>query len=220
MKKLLLIFLLFISLYGNPLPKGFVYLTDICPTVEVELKYFSEDNFVGKKVDGYHSNNCIVSHKAALAVQKVQEELLKHGLSLKIFDAYRPQSAVDHFVRWSRDENDTITKKMFYPSLQKSVLFKQGYIAYKSGHSRGSTIDVTIIDSATKEEIDMGAIFDLFDTKSHVTCPDLTKEQRANRLLLQTIMIKHGFKPYRKEWWHFRLKNEPFPSTYFNFPVK
>lgn len=220
MKTTQLILVIVSLLFCNSLPQGFVYLKDLVPTIEVEIKYLGDDNFVGTTVDGYRSNRCIISKKAAIQLQKVQKELNTMGLGLKVFDAYRPQKAVDHFVRWAKVSDDTLTKATFYPTLSKSVLFKKGYIASRSGHSRGSTVDLTIIDLSTKKELDMGGVFDLFHEKSHVTYPALTTAQRVNRLLLRMVMLKYGFKPYSKEWWHFRLKNEPFPSTYFSFPVE
>lgn len=220
MKTAQLVLLLTTLLFCKSLPDGFVYLNEIDPTISVEMKYLSSDNFLGTPVDGYKSNHCILTKKTAVALKKVQVELKAMGLGLKVFDAYRPQQAVDHFVRWAKVVDDTLTKSTFYPTLPKSTLFQKGFIASRSGHSRGSTVDLTIIDLKSKKEIDMGGIFDLFHDKSHVTYPDLTTQQRVNRLLLRTLMIKSGFRPYSKEWWHFRFKNEPFPKTYFNFPVE
>lgn len=221
MPRFILVLLLVYSItFSADLPKGFSDVKDSIPSIIVEMKYHSHDNFVGVPVKGYHSSRCILSSKATTALKKVQKELTKMNLGLKIFDAYRPQTAVNHFVEWSHDSADTKTKKAFYPNLRKNTLFANGYIAKRSGHSRGSSIDLTLVDLKTGKELDMGSIFDLFDDKSHVKSTKVTAQQRANRMLLQLIMIKHGFKPYSKEWWHFRLKNEPFPKTYFSFPVE
>ena len=162
----------------------------------------------------------IVTKKTAYALKKVQQILLKKGLSLKIFDAYRPQQSVDHFVRWGKVLNDTLMKKKYYPDVPKSKLFEQGYIALKSGHSRGSTVDLTIVQRTSGKELDMGSIYDFFGEESHPSFKKINTHQQKNRLYLREIMLKNGFKPYEKEWWHFTLKKEPFPKTYFNFPVK
>jgi D-alanyl-D-alanine dipeptidase len=204
----------------DPLPEGFVYLEQVIPDVVLELRYFSDDNFVGRRVDGYLAPRCIISRKGAEALKKVQEDLKPFGLGLKIFDAYRPQQAVNHFIRWAQDLTDLKTKPAYYPRVNKEHLFSDGYIARRSGHSRGSTVDLTIVNLADKREIDMGTGFDWFGPESWPEDPAASSSQRAHRLLLRTLMIKQGFKPYSKEWWHFTLENEPFPETYFDFPVK
>jgi D-alanyl-D-alanine dipeptidase len=208
---------------SDALPEGFVYVTSVVLTVNVDLRYYSYNNFVGQRVDGYDSPKCILTAEAAEALKGVQNELKEFGLGLKIFDAYRPQQAVDHFVRWAGDLGDTLMKQQYYPKVDKKDLFKEGYIASKSGHSRGSTVDLTIV-SIDKEhpyqELDMGSGWDFFGEQSWPDYPDITPSQRANRMLLKLVMEKYGFKPYDKEWWHFTLKNEPFPDTYFNFPIK
>jgi D-alanyl-D-alanine dipeptidase len=206
---------------NNP-PDGFVYLDEYIPGIEVDLRYYSNDNFVGDTVDGYHANKCIISLEAAKALKKVSAELNAKGIGLKIFDAYRPQQAVNHFVRWAKDLGDTLTKSKYYPEERKSTLFKKGYIASKSGHSRGSAIDLTLIYLSGEKkgkEVDMGAGWDFFGTISWPSSDKVTAKQKENRMLLRNTMIKHGFKPYNKEWWHFTLKHEPFPDTYFNFPI-
>ena len=205
---------------NQTLPKDFVYLTDIDATIKSELRYLSNANFIGKPIDGYIKNTVIISKSAAIALSKVQQKLLSFNLSLKIFDAYRPQQAVDHFVRWARVLSDTLMKQEYYPEVPKHKLFKLGYIASKSGHTRGSTVDLTIIDLKTGTEIDMGSPYDFFGEASHPMQNKLTTYQRANRLLLRNLMLTNGFKPYENEWWHFTLKKEPFPKTYFNFPIK
>lgn len=202
------------------LPKGFVYVKDHIPTIELEMRYFGTNNFVGAKVDGYEAEKCILSKEATLALEKVQEELHKKGLGVKIYDAYRPQRAVDHFRRWARNLKDTLTKQQFYPDVAKKDLFKLEYIATKSRHSSGSTVDITIVDLKTKKELDMGSSYDFFGEISWVNYKDLTKKQLENRQLLQGVMLKNGFRNYPQEWWHFTLRGEPFKNQYFDFPVK
>jgi D-alanyl-D-alanine dipeptidase len=201
------------------LPKGFVYVEDVIPTIKVELRYFSNNNFLGKPVDSYKREVAILTVQAAEALKHVQDELKQYNLSIMIYDSYRPQTAVNHFIRWARDLNDTINKQVFYPDVQKQNLFKEGYISSKSGHSRGSTLDVTLVDINTCEPLDMGSSWDFFGSESWVANNNLTATQRANRMLLRVIMEKHGFIIYNKEWWHFSLRHEPFPDTYFDFPV-
>ncbi len=205
---------------NQALPKDFVYLSTIDASIKSELRYISNDNFIGKPIDGYINRIVIVSKPTALALKKVQEKLVQFNLSLKVFDAYRPQQAVDHFVRWAKELSDTLMKQQYYPKVPKNKLFKLGYIAAKSGHTRGSTVDLTIVDLATGKELDMGSPYDYFSTASHPLQNKLASIQRANRLLLRNLMLSNGFKPYENEWWHFTLKNEPFPKTYFNFPIK
>ena len=218
-----LLFLLLVSISfinAQQLPKDFVYLKNIDKSIQSELRYFSKNNFIGKPIDGYQNKVIITTYKTAKALHQIQQQLLPFGLSLKIFDAYRPQQAVNHFVRWSHILNDTLMKQQYYPKIAKKNLFKLGYIASRSGHSRGSTVDLTIVDTKTGKELDMGAHYDFFGEISHVSYQKLTKNQRANRLLLRRLMITHGFRPYKNEWWHFTLNQEPFPHTYFNFKVK
>lgn len=206
----------------SKLPEGFVYLDDYIPDIAVDLRYYSNNNFVGDTVDGYQTVKCIISLKAAEALRKVNDELNAKGFGIKVFDAYRPQQAVDHFVRWAKDLSDTLMKSVYYPEVDKSELFDKGYIAEKSGHSRGSTIDLTLIylqgDNKGKE-LDMGTGWDFFGPKSWPSSDAVTEVQKEHRMLLQSVMVKHGFKPLKEEWWHFTLENEPFPETYFNFPV-
>ena len=218
------IFLIFIVLFNYistnyNLEKGFVYLSDINSSIIVDLKYYSSNNFTGKFVEGYNSNKAILTKEAAVALSNAQDDLNKIGYSLILYDAYRPQSAVDFFVKWSSNINDTIYKNTYYPNIKKSELFKLGYIAYKSSHSRGSTVDVSLVEIESKKEIDMGTIFDYFGVESHTFFNNLSKKQKLNRLLLYEAMSNNGFKNYSKEWWHFTLKNEPF-QKYFDFPVK
>jgi zinc D-Ala-D-Ala dipeptidase len=208
---------------ANALPAGFVYLEEVIPDAKVELRYYATDNFIGERIDGYFEPRCILTKAAAGALKRVQEDLKSFGLGLKIYDAYRPQQAVNHFVRWAKDLQDARMKSKFYPDVEKKDLFTQGYIAEKSSHTRGSTVDLTIvsIDSETMTgELDMGTGFDLFSPKSWPDNLSMSPAQRSHRLLLQILMKKHGFNPYPQEWWHFTLKNEPYPDTYFDFPVR
>jgi D-alanyl-D-alanine dipeptidase len=220
MKKILFSLLCLINILEATLPKGFNDIHEKTPNIELDIRYYSENNFIGTVIDGYLAPKAILTTKATIALTKVQKELNSFDLGLKVFDAYRPQKAVDHFVRWGRDLGDKKMKAIYYPTVEKKNLFKEGYIAKKSGHSRGSTVDLTIIDLPTKVELDMGSSFDYFGELSWVKSKNITYEQRANRMLLNTIMLKHGFKAYAEEWWHFTLKNEPYKKTYFNFNVE
>ena len=219
MRILIIIFIIFyIAFFKNNLEKGFVYLKEIDDSIIVNLKYYSNQNFTGKFVDGYHSNTAILTKESALALSNAQDDFNKLGYSLILYDAYRPQRAVDFFVLWSKNLNDTINKRIYYPDIKKSELFKLGYIAYKSGHSRGSTVDVSLIEISTNKELDMGTIFDYFGVESHTFFDDISENQKSNRLILYEIMSNNGFKNYSKEWWHFTLENEPH-QKYFNFLV-
>ena len=192
---------------------GFVILTDVVPDVILEMRYFSTYNFVGKRINGYEVPIAMLTKEAAEALKKVSDELIQKGYRLKIFDAYRPQRAVNQFAEWAKDLNDTKMKEYFYPELDKSVLFPQGYIDYKSGHSRGSAIDLTLFDMKTEKEVDMGGTFDYFGGLSHPDYKGITEEQYKNRMILREAMLKHGFQPLFSEWWHFYLKDEPYPDT-------
>jgi len=202
------------------IPSDFVYVNEIIPDLHVNLRYHSPDNFMGRPVDGYESDRLILTHAAADALAKVQAELRAHDLSLLVYDGYRPQRAVDHFIRWGRDLDDQVNKAAYYPDVDKSTLFAEGYIADRSGHSRGSTMDLTVVDEATGKPLDMGTPWDHFGPESWPNYADITAQQRANRLLLRSLMLENGFKPYDEEWWHFTLANEPYPDTYFDFPVR
>ena len=221
----LALFLFSVKLIGekrdiDTIPSGFVYLRDIDSTILEELRYFRSDNFIGSTIDGYDSASLVLSRSAAVALSQVQADLKRANKGLKIFDAYRPQKAVDHFVLWAQDPLDTLMKSEFYPNIPKNELFKRGYIATRSGHTRGSTVDLTIVDLHTHKELDMGGPFDFFGVQSHHDHGQLTTEQRSNRAFLKSIMIKHGFRPYAKEWWHYTLNAEPYPNTYFDFNIK
>jgi len=247
----------------------FVTITDVVPDVILEIRYFGTYNFVGTRIDGYEEPTALLTKKAADSLKAVSDDVKKLGYRLKIYDAYRPQKGVDHFVRWAEDINDTLMKAYFYPDLDKNVLFPQEYICLKSGHTRGSTVDLTLFDMATEKELDMGGTFDWFGPESHpdfcgnpetgeyeaplsspqlggsedphpLSSPQLggssdaqtslpqsgevrrrlSPEQFQNRMILRQAMLRHGFKPFDTEWWHFTLKDEPFPDTYFTFPVK
>ncbi len=198
---------------------GFVSLSEYIPDAILEIRYYSTYNFVGDRIDGYEEPEAFLTKEAAAALKKVSDELVKKGYRLKIYDAYRPQRAVDHFVRWAADLRDSRMKEYFYPEVDKSVLFSEGYIAEKSSHTRGSTVDLTLFDMASGKELDMGSTFDQFAQISHGDYADLTPEQLANRELLKKTMTAYGFEPYAEEWWHFTLADEPYPNTYFNFPV-
>jgi len=207
------------STEAEEIPKGFVSVQEVIPSVELDIKYYGSHNFIGKPIDGYLSPQALLTIEATAALKKVQRELKDFGLGLKIFDAYRPQKAVDHFVRWGRDLNDVKMQQIYYPTVEKKNLFKEGYIAKRSGHSRGSTVDLTIVDLESKIALDMGSTFDFFGEASWVRYKEITATQRANRMLLHNIMLKYKFKSYPQEWWHFTLKNEPY-KTYFDFDVK
>ncbi|MBQ7210664.1 MAG: M15 family metallopeptidase [Paludibacteraceae bacterium] len=219
----------------------FVNITDVVPDAILEIRYYGTYNFVGARIDGYEQPVALLTREAADSLKAVSDDVISQGFRLKIYDAYRPQRGVDHFVRWSQNPADTCMKCYFYPMLDKPVLFEQDYIMAKSGHTRGSTVDLTLFDMQTEKELDMGGTFDWFGEESH---PDfcgnpetgeysgLTAEQKAkgmrplseqqfrNRLILRNAMLRHGFKALDSEWWHFTLRNEPFPDTYFEFPVE
>ncbi|SFG38609.1 D-alanyl-D-alanine dipeptidase [Desulfotomaculum arcticum] len=201
------------------IPDRFVYLDEIIPDAEYDIRYAGDNNFVGRPIDGYLAPKAIATDQVAMALRNVQEELKQQGLGIKVYDAYRPQRAVDDLVQWARDANDTKMKAEYYPNIDKSELFNQGYLAYKSGHSRGSTVDVSIVNLKTKNEIDMGGQFDLLDPISQHDSPLITEEQRQNRNFLRSVMEKHGFIAYYKEWWHYTINNEPYPGEYFDFPI-
>ena len=200
-------------------PDGFVSLAEAVPDAILEPRYYSTYNFIGDRIDGYEEPCAILSKEAAAALKEASDEAVRRGYRFKIYDAYRPQRAVAHFMRWAKDTSDTRMKRYFYPDLDKSVLFAQGYIAERSGHSRGSTVDLTLFDMKSGKEVDMGGTFDWFGKESHPDWRGVTDKQFANRMLLREIMTAHSFKPIDEEWWHFTLKDEPYPDTYFDFPV-
>ncbi len=199
--------------------KGFVEIAEVVSDVILEIRYYSTFNFIGDRIDGYNEPTALLTREAADALKAASDELKEKGYRLKIYDAYRPQMAVDHFVRWTRDISDQRMKKVFYPDVPKEKLFELGFIAESSGHSRGSTVDLTLFDMARGCDADMGGYFDFFGDISHYEHASLSEAQRANRALLRDAMVKAGFAPYENEWWHFTLADEPYPDRYFDFPV-
>ncbi len=200
-------------------PSGFVLLADYIPQIVQEIRYYSTFNFIGDRIDGYEEPCALLTLEAARALKSVSNEMIVQGYRLKIFDAYRPACAVRQFVLWGIEDQDLRMKPWFYPGLDKTSLFAEGYIASRSGHSRGSTVDLTLLDMRTGKEVDMGSPFDLFSEVSHPDYLGITEEQYDNRMLLQSVMVRHGFVPIDCEWWHFTLAHEPYPDTYFDFPV-
>ena len=199
----------------------FVLLSDYVPAVIQEIRYYSTYNFVGDRIDGYEQPCAILTKEAARALKEISNKLNVMGYRIKVFDAYRPATAVRHFTLWGVDDLDLRMKPFFYPDLEKQELFRRGYIASKSSHSRGSTIDLTLLDMKTGRDLDMGGNYDYLGGRSHPSFRgDLTPEQLENRMILRRAMLSHGFKPLETEWWHFTLGNEPYPSTYFDFPVR
>ena len=200
-------------------PSGFVLLADYVPHIVQEIRYYSTYNFIGDRIDGYEEPCALITVEAARALKSISNELMVQGYRMKVFDAYRPAAAVKHFVFWGIEDQDVRMKPFFYPDLEKQELFSQGYIASRSSHSRGSTVDLTLLDMRTGKEVDMGGPFDFFSDVSHPDYKGITEEQYENRMRLQKVMVRGGFEPLDCEWWHFTLKNEPYPDTYFNFPV-
>lgn len=200
-------------------PSGFVVLADQIPGIIQEIRYYSTYNFVGERVDGYEEPVALLTIEAARALKGVANEANAMGYRLKIFDTYRPARAVKHFVLWGIEDLDLRMKPYFYPDLEKQELFIKGYVASMSSHSRGSTVDLTLFDMETGKEVDMGGPFDFFGELSHPDYKDITEEQYSNRMLLRQMMIRNGFEPIDCEWWHFTLMDEPYPDTYFEFPV-
>ena len=200
-------------------PSRFVLLAEFVPSIIQEIRYYSTYNFIGDRIDGYEEPCAVLTKEAARALKSVSSELNVMGYRLKVFDAYRPVIAVKHFVMWGIEDTDIRMKPFFYPDLEKEELFMKGYIATRSSHSRGSTVDLTLLDMKTSKEVDMGSPFDMFSEVSHPDYKGITKEQYDNRMLLQSVMMRNGFEPFDTEWWHFTLRDEPFPDTYFEFPV-
>lgn len=200
-------------------PSGFVLLADYVPLVVQEIRYYSTFNFVGDRIDGYEEPCALLTIEAARALKTVSTEMMVHGYRLKVFDAYRPVCAVRHFELWGIEDQDVRMKPYFYPNLEKQELFSSGYIARYSSHSRGSTVDLTLLDMKAGKELDMGSPFDLFSEVSHPDYRGITEEQFENRMLLRKAMVRNGFEPIECEWWHFTLGDEPYPDTYFEFPV-
>ena len=200
-------------------PSGFVVLADYVPHIVQEIRYYSTYNFIGDRIDGYEEPCALLTVEAARALKSAASELIVQGYRLKVFDAYRPVCAVRHFVLWGIEDQDIRMKPYFYPDLEKQALFAEGYIAKRSSHSRGSAVDLTLLDMASGKELDMGGPFDLFSEVSHPDYRGVTEAQYENRMILQRAMVRSGFQPLDCEWWHFSLRDEPYPDTYFTFPV-
>ena len=198
----------------------FVRVTDVIPDAILEIRYYSTYYFVGERIDGYEQPIALMTREAADSLKAVNDELKAHGYRIKIWDTYRPQRAVNHFIRWAENISDTAMKAVFYPMVDKSVLFERGYIYARSSHSRGSTVDLTLLDAATGKELDMGSPFVWFGEESHPDYPCPLYRQSENRKILHNAMVRHGFEGIDSEWWHFTLRNEPYPDTYFDFPVQ
>ena len=200
--------------------EGFVLLGEAIPDALLDIRYYTTYNFVGARVDGYESPVALLTKEAADALRLVSDDMMARGYRLVIYDAYRPQQAVDHFVRWAEDLTDARMKPVFYPDVEKAELFERGFIARRSGHSRGSTVDLTLLDERTGQLLDMGGPFDFFGELSHPDYAGVTPAQHANRMFLREAMLTRGFKPLSTEWWHFTLVDEPYPKTFFDFPVR
>jgi len=209
------------SLYA--LPRGFVYLKNIDPSIIQDIRYHSSNNFVGRPIKGYQASQCILTDVAADALYRVQQILLLQNMSLKVFDCYRPQTAVNDFIKWSQDPRDQRMKSDYYPLVNKADFFRLNYVAAQSGHTRGSTVDLTIVrlqpNGKPPLELPMGTHWDFMDERSHYASAAIQGEARENRAYLQKLMVQAGFEPYPEEWWHFTLKHEPHSETYFDFPV-
>ena len=201
-------------------PADFISLTELVPDALLDIRYHSTFNFVGEPIDGYLEPIALITGQAAEALRRVSDTALGQGYRLKIFDAYRPQRAVDHFARWAEDVEDVRMKPYFYPDVDKRALFREGYIARRSGHSRGSTVDLTLFSMRAGRDVDMGGACDYFGDLSHPDHPGVMPEQHAARMLLRQWMTNQGFRPLSTEWWHFTLDREPYPDTYFDFPVR
>lgn len=221
---------------ANALENGFVYLKQVAPKIQQSVRYYSTENFIGKKIEGYNAPEIILTEKAAEALKNLNEELLLEGYELVVYDGYRPQMAVDDFVHWGRDDREG-EKALYFPSISKEDIFKRGFVAYKSSHSRGSTVDLTIIKKGKKVQkikqikrngliflddgtVDMGVHFDFFGTESWASSPLMPQKYNKIRAYLKEKMEKYGFKGMAGEWWHFTLKEEPFPDTYFTFTIE
>lgn len=199
---------------------GFVSVSEAVPDVMLDIRYYSTYNFMGRRVDGYEAPCALLCRETADALRRASDRAVKRGFRLKVWDAYRPQRAVDHFVRWVEDEGDTLMKPLFYPDTEKSSFYALDFIGKRSGHSRGSAVDLTLFDTRTGMDADMGGFFDFFGPLSRYDFEGLTPAQREKRALLRQIMTSSGFMPLEAEWWHFHLIGEPFPDTYFDFPVR
>jgi D-alanyl-D-alanine dipeptidase len=192
----------------------------VVPNLVIEMRYLGSNNFVGRPIDGYEKPICYLTREAAAALAEVARDLEKQGLAIKAYDCYRPVRAVAHFARWARNLRDVARKADYYPQVDKTNLFRDGYIAARSGHSRGSTMDIGLVTRADGRDLDMGTPFDFFSPRSAPGDKTVSPQAQANRKLLADAMRRRGFMPYNKEWWHFTLRREPYPDTYFDFPVR
>lgn len=219
---LLLYLLIFIvmNVFAEEKPDNFVYVTEIIPSLRQDIRYFSNNNFVGRPIRGYRRPVCILTQTATYALLKVQTALNKKNLGLLVYDCYRPQMAVNDFIQWGQQSEDQKMKTLFYPRIDKKNLFKLNYIARRSAHTRGSTVDLTLVNLQNNQMLDMGTPFDYLDPLSHPDNREVSAQQFQNRMLLRTLMIQFGFRPIKTEWWHFTLQNEPYKNTYFNFLVE
>jgi D-alanyl-D-alanine dipeptidase len=213
------VLLLFSFISFSQSSDSFIDIKEYIPSIIIDLKYSSDDNFTGRVVKGYESPKCLLTYEAARSLRNIQTILNKSGYSLKIYDAYRPQRSVNHFINWSKNQSDTLKKSYFYPNILKSNLFDLGYIATNSSHSRGSTVDITLVEISSGKEIDMGSAYDFFGLESSHDYENISITQKNNRKLLFDVMTKNGFSSYPKEWWHYTLIDEPFPTTYFDFII-
>jgi D-alanyl-D-alanine dipeptidase len=201
-------------------PASFVDVSTLAPGLMLDMRYLTPNNFIGQPIDGYERPVCYLTREAGAALAAVTRDLEPQGLGIKVFDCYRPQRAVAHFVRWAQNLKDVARKAQHYPEVDKRDLFRDGYIAARSGHSRGSTVDLTLVRTADGRELDMGTPFDFFSPRAWPSDRSVSTEAQRNRALLSQAMKRRGFRPYEKEWWHFTLNREPFPDTYFDFPVR
>lgn len=217
MKHILLLALILSGCMSTP-DSPLVRLADIDPTIGQDARYASDNNFIGRPIRGYLAPQVMLTREAAIALKHAQELAVEKGYSILVYDGYRPQQAVDHFVEWGADLADTLNKATYYPDVPKAELFDRGYIAARSGHSRGSTADLTLTKDG--EPLDMGTPFDYFDELSHTENPAISDEALANRLVLREIMASAGFSNYVNEWWHYTLVDEPYLDTFFNIPIE
>jgi D-alanyl-D-alanine dipeptidase len=218
---LLLLLLTSHSALAQTMPAEFIDAATVVDGLVVDMRYFGADNFVGTRIDGYEAPRCLLTRPAAAALAAAQRDLARRGLGLKVYDCYRPARAVAHFVRWARDLADVARKPDYYPDVDKRDLFRLGYIAERSGHSRGSTVDITLVRRAgRRSDPQMGTPFDFFSPKSWPADNSVGKTARHNRAVLAAAMTRVGFQPYEQEWWHFTLRKEPFPASYFDFPIR
>jgi zinc D-Ala-D-Ala dipeptidase len=205
---------------NSKLPDGFGYIDEKVPTIKTDLIFYSTTNFTGTRVAGYFANRAILTNKAIESLKEVQSDLMEFNLGIKIIDSYRPVKGTQYLVNWIENPNNVGFSHIFFPNVTREEIISKGYVAKKSEHNRGSTLDVTLISFDEGREIDMGSICGLFDEISHLRYPNLSSQQRANRMLLYQVMKNHDFKSFEQEWWHYRLLNEPFPDQYFDFNIE